>query len=93
MKMPEGSGPRFAHNGRQPSGQASMTQIEPGDSALELKAFCGLLSQASARWRPGRLRSAKQFHQTSHCNPWAKPEMIIHWWSLCYKQEVGKPKL
>lgn len=59
--------------------EASMTQIEPGDKRTGTESFLWFAKPGISSLEVRTLRSAKQFHQTSHCNPWAKPEMIIHW--------------
>lgn len=50
-----------------------MTQMEPGDKCTEPESFlCFKPGISSLEVRT--LAISKQFHQTSHCKSWAKPE-------------------
>lgn len=47
-----------------------MTQVKPADKQTGNETSCGLPKlgiNSLERWTLG---SVKQFHQTSHCNPW-----------------------
>ena len=59
--------------------EALMTQIEPGGKQSGTESFLWFAKPGISSLEIPTLWSVKQFHQTSHCNPWAKPEMIIHW--------------